>query len=443
VERGGLRAGARALAQRLNSPLGAALLTLLAYALFIVARLHALDGDVTRFVDAGDQFIPVASARSLGLSVQPRSYGYDGQFYYLLALNPFSAQPAAPGAHFDLPAYRAQRILYPLLVWLLSLGGQPALVPAMLVVVNLGAIVAIGAIGARLAQRLGVAPLWGTLLAFYPGLLLSLGRDLAEPLAMACALGGVLCARDRRWGWVALLLSLAVLARETTAIFAVALLVVGLMEGLFTERIASRLKRIAPSLGPSRREVLGGLLAGPQWPFAVLAGLTPLLVALSWQAVLLLHWGKPGLLAAGGNNLGLPFVGLFEGFVAWRILWPPLLQAMQYLDVAYLLGLAEVTRRLLRRQLRIGFLALAWAGFLVLTLCLTVFVWDYYWNFLRGALELAMLSLLLLLTASPRLRRSALIATLALWLVTFIASAPEEENGVKGVPRSSEASRLR
>jgi hypothetical protein len=35
-----------------------------------------------------------------------------------------------------------------------------------------------------------------------------------------------------------------------------------------------------------------------------------------------------------------------------------------------------------------------------------------------------MLSLLLLLTGSPRLRRVALGATLALWLMTFIASAP-------------------
>ncbi len=405
--------------RRLNSPLGVALLTLLAYGLFIAVRLHGFSGDLSRFVMAGDRFIPAASAHAVGLSVQTRAYGYDGQFYYLLALNPFSAQPALPGAHFDLPAYRAQRILYPLLTWLLSLGGRPALVPLMLVAVNLAAIVAIGAIGARLAQRLGVAPLWGLALAFYPGLLLSLAGDLAEPLALACALGGVLCARDRRWGWTALLLSLAVLARETTAIFAVALLMAGAVTGATTYIRRRRDGRDLLLPSPS-----GGEAGGGGWRSAALAGLTPLLVALGWQAVLLWHWGKLGLLAAGGNNLGLPLVGLFEGFVAWHILWPPLLQAMHYLDVLYLLALAEMTRRVIVRERRGGFLALAWLGYAAMALCLTVFVWDYYWNFLRGAIELGLLSLLLLFTASPRTRRFALVATLALWLVTFIASAP-------------------
>lgn len=398
------------LASRLNSPLGVALLTLLAYGAFLLVRLHGFGGDVTRFVVAGDQFIPASAAASVGLSVTPHSGGYDGQFYYLLALDPFSPHAALPGAHFDLPAYRAQRILYPLLVWALSLGGRPTLVPALLVIVNLAAIVAVGTVGALLARRMGVAPIWGALLAFYPGLLLSLARDLSEPLALACALGGLLCALDRRWGWAALLLSFAVLARETTALVAVALLIAGL------------LARCAPLRGVRLPPVR--LIPREQWRGALLAGLAPLLVAVGWQAALLAGWGKLGALAAGSNNLGVPFVGLFEGFVAWSILWPPLLQVMQYLDVAYLLGLAEMTRRLLWRERRADYLALAWGLYAALALSLTVFVWDYYWNFLRGAIELASLSLLLLLMAPVRLRRIVLACTLALWLVTFIAAAP-------------------
>src|SRR5580765_5904599 len=38
--------------------------------------------------------------------------GYDGQFAYWLAIDP---SPAAAANHFDTPAYRYQRILYPLL----------------------------------------------------------------------------------------------------------------------------------------------------------------------------------------------------------------------------------------------------------------------------------------------------------------------------------------
>lgn len=393
--------GATGWLRRLNSARGVALLTLLAYGLAFVARLVSLGGDISRFTLASDKFIPAASARTVGLSVLTRGYGYDGQFYYLLALNPFATHPALAGAHFDLPAYRAQRILYPLLTWALSLGGRPALVPWMLVAINLAAIVAIGALGAKLAQRLGAAPLWGVTLAFYPGLLVSLMGDLAEPLAMACALGGLLCALDRRWGWTALLLSLAVLARETTALLAIALLVAALLARLTSLRLIER----------------------ERWRGAALAGLAPLLVALSWQAVLLAHWGKLGLVAAGSNNLGLPLLGLLEGVVAWHVLWPPLTQALHAVELLYLLALAELARRALSQRLRVGWVALAWAGYALLALCLTLFVWDYYWSFLRGVIELALLSLLLSLAASPRLRRFALGATLALWMVTLLAGA--------------------
>lgn len=164
-------------------------------------------------------------------------------------------------------------------------------------------------------------------------------------------------------------------------------------------------------------------MAGSTWPYAALAGLAPLLVALGWQAVLLAHWGKLGLVAAGSNNLGLPLLGLLEGVVAWHALWPPLTQALHAVELLYLLALAELARRALSQRLRVGWLALAWAGYALLALCLTVFVWDYYWSFLRGAIELALLSLLLLLAASPRLRRFALGATLALWMVTLLAGA--------------------
>lgn len=403
--------GVRAWLRRFDSPRGVALLTLLAYALFLAARLLRLGGDITRFTLASDKFIPAASARSVGLSVLTHGYGYDGQFYYLLALNPFATHPALAGASFDLPAYRAQRILYPLLAWALSLGGRPALIPWMLVAINLAAIAVIGALGAKLAQRLGVAPLWGVALAFYPGLLVSLAGDLAEPLALACALGGLLCALTRpqpRWGWAALLLSLAVLARETTALLAIALLA------------AALLARLTPL--PRLRIAALRLVAREQWRGAALAGLAPLLVALGWQVILLAHWGKFGLVAAGSNNLGPPLLGLLEGIVAWRVLWPPLTQALHALDLVYLVALVEVARRALLRRRLAGWVSLAWAGYALLALCLTVFVWDYSWSFLRGAIELAVLSLLLALGASPRARRFALAATLALWAVTCIAT---------------------
>lgn len=406
---------AATLAQRFNSPLGVAALTTLAYVLYFLTRLLFFHGDITRFVLAGSDYIPSASGAAVGLSVASHSGGYDGQFYYLLALDPFSPQPALSGAHFDIPAYRAQRILYPFLAWALSLGGRPALVPIMLVAVNLAAIIAIGWLAATLAERQGAQPIWGLLLALYPGLLLSLARDLAEPLAIALALAALLFARDRRWGWAAVALSLAVLARETTALIAVACLVIAAVDAI---------TRVAPRLEPIRRFVVCERQDDSCWPGAWVTGASPLLVAAIWQGVLLAHWGRLGIFAAGANNISFPLLGLVEGFAAWHMLWSPPLQLMHYLAVLYLVGLAEAARRLIMHERRGGLLAIAWGCYFLLALCLSVFVWDYLWNFLRGAMELAMLSLLLLMATSPRWRAMALAATATLWLVTFIVSAP-------------------
>ncbi|HET9111835.1 MAG TPA: hypothetical protein VFN78_13480 [Ktedonobacterales bacterium] len=422
------RAAASPLARTLDSPLGVALLTFAGYGLFVFARLWSFGGDVSRFALASTHFIPAQAAHAVGLAAQTHGYGYDGQFYYLLALDPFSPHAVLPGARFDIAAYRAQRILYPLVVWALSLGGRPALVPIMLVVVNLAVVIAIGAMGALLARRVGVRPLWGLLVAFYPGLLVSVAGDLAEPLAMACALGAILCVLRHpqpRWVWATVLLSLAVLARETTALVALALFLSGQLVNVFNYSHSKAVSRQRTEPATPQETPLAWLVPAGQWRRAVFTGAVPLVVALCWQGVLLLRWGQIGLFSAGGNNLGLPLVGIVEGAVAWSVLWPPLIQALHYVDVAYLLGLAEVTRRQLwGHWRRVDFVAVAWAVSLALTLCLTVYVWDYYWSFLRGAIELAMLSLLLLLTASPRVRKLALAATLALWLLTFIANAP-------------------
>ena len=101
-----------------------------------------------------------------------------------------------------------------------------------------------------------------------------------------------------------------------------------------------------------------------------------------------------------------------------------------YASAGYVLGLAEMARRVLARWGRVaaGYIALAWRFFLALALPLSVSPWDLNWNFRRGASQVGMLSLLLLapvsLPAPRRLRRVALVATLALWLVTFASVAP-------------------
>src|SRR5260370_34455891 len=89
---------------------------------------------------------------------------------------------------------RSPRLGYPVLAWVLSLG-QHQLVPVVLVVINLLAVAAMAVLGGMFARDSGRHALWGLAFAAYFGLVISVGRDTAEPLADACLLGGPLAYR--------------------------------------------------------------------------------------------------------------------------------------------------------------------------------------------------------------------------------------------------------
>lgn len=90
---------------------------------------------------AGDQFVQVAAAPA-GLLVT-HGPGYDGQFFYRLALRPWTHQRTEFGITLDQPAYRQQRIVYPLLTFILARGAPPATAWALLGC-NLAAAAALG-----------------------------------------------------------------------------------------------------------------------------------------------------------------------------------------------------------------------------------------------------------------------------------------------------------
>jgi hypothetical protein len=75
-----------------------------------------------------------------------RGSGYDGQFYYRLALNPANLHRSAYGIRFDNP-YRVQRITYSVLAFVAA-AGQMAAVPDALVAVNVLGLAVLALLGA-------------------------------------------------------------------------------------------------------------------------------------------------------------------------------------------------------------------------------------------------------------------------------------------------------
>lgn len=139
--------------------------------------------------------------------------GYDGQFYYQIARDPLHAAP-----FLDKPAYRYQRIVYPLLVAALSLG-QAWLIPGMLLLVNFVSIVLGTEVIARLLIKKDLSPWYSLAFGLYFGQATAFLFDVTEPLTYFLVCLGLLLLLQKRATWAAILWGLAVLSRETALLF--------------------------------------------------------------------------------------------------------------------------------------------------------------------------------------------------------------------------------
>lgn len=378
----------RSFVRRLNTPGVVALIVAVAYAAYLAARLENLACDPARFVFAGDEFCDPARVPS-NLPVGIDTAGYDGQFYYRLALDPFSAEPTAFGIRLDNPPYRQQRILYPLLVWTLSLGRAES-VPAAMILVNLAALIGIGWVAGALSKACGKHALIGLMLPLYPGFVLSLARDTVEIVAAFFLLSGVLALQRKKPIVAAIVLTLAVLARETS---------VGFIAALAFTFVRPR--------GSNRDR------AGLRWYVIAL----PSLVFLCWQAFLQQRWGRAGVFS-GGGNLGPPLAGL-TGFLRALLpapggigeLW---LGEVFFLSVLTVLVVVAFRSSSAAREIKVGWLL--YAG---LASLLSGWIWIEDWAFLRALTEFYVLSVLLLLGARFRGRVFLTAYLIALWYVVL------------------------
>jgi hypothetical protein len=206
---------------RLDRPAVAGLIAFAGWLAFAAARLAGwADGKLSLFIASGTRYSHPALMFPRIAHVKGK--GYDGQFYYRFAFDPFDWHPTAFGITIDHP-YRYTRIGYSVAAWALSGGGHGRVLPLVLVFVNLLGVAAMAWLGGLLAQEAGRHALWGLLFAAYFGLVVSVGRDTSEPLADACLLSGLLAYRHRRFALAAALITYAVFTNEPVLVLPVVL----------------------------------------------------------------------------------------------------------------------------------------------------------------------------------------------------------------------------
>jgi hypothetical protein len=322
-----------------------------------------------------------------------KTYGYDGQFFYRLALGPANFHHTAYGIRMDRP-YRFMRIGYPALTWVVS-AGQHVLVPVMLVVVNVAAIGVMGYLGGVFAKQSGRHALAGLMLAGYFGIITSLSRDTAEPLAAACLLAALLAVRARRPVLAAALLAFGALTRETVMVAVAAIAIARVL--------AIVMRRQRPG-----REDLSWLL--PSVVFAV------------WQVVMKAAIGRFPLLADSDRNAGTPFIAPVKalahnlGRVSLNLfdehdLWLLELAILIAFAVAALLSLRSTRAPVHER--------LAFVLYLVEICVVTPSTWNSTDADLRSFIEVYLLAVIILLGTPLR----SLVTRLLPWLAAFTLPA--------------------
>ena len=265
------------------------------------------------------------------------SPGYDGQFAYYIARD-----PGGGWRHCDVPAYRYQRILYPLLAWALALG-QPEAAGWTLVALNVAALAGGTYFTEQLLATQGVSRWYALVYGLYGGLVAGLRLDLTEPLAYGLVQAGL-------WVWEDCRLRIAdcrlqIAGRHSQFAIRNSLLATGLFA---LAALAKETALIAVA------GLLLYLAVEHRWREAVKLGLGVGLPFAAWQCVLWIWLGSPGVGTGGGMATSfewLPFAGLLRvSTVSWPAFWLLLAVEGPLFVLPAMWALAVSARDLLRGQ---------------------------------------------------------------------------------------------
>lgn len=322
----------------------------------VVGQMWSLETDASLYLSFGEEStatLEYGQERLGDVFVKP-NLGHDGRLFYIAAHDPLITDQALYEDLFERPVYRAQRVLFPLLVAPALLAGEWAAVWWMLVL-NIGAIGVGTYLTARLAEEIGLSYWFGLAFVLNPGVWAELNAGGSGAIAWALAVGGLLAfQRERHTGAMALF-ALAALSRE-----AMVLIPLGLAAWLWRRR-----ERV------------------PVWLVAI-----PIGAVAAWAVYVRLRLGE-SLLASQSREFDWPFVGLVEAADEWIARSDAVRIAAGAAYAVILIRALAVIRRVPH--------AVGWAaaGFVVLAPMLSAAVWFDFWDISRAVLPVVTVSPLL------------------------------------------------
>lgn len=321
------------------------------------------DGNVNGLFCISEEYTPPAPLANLDLHVYQNWIGYDGQFFLWLSVDPLLRDVSLTNAFHtaEHTSYRAQRIGLPLLAHALALG-NPAALSHALIAVNLLALFAGCWFFLKILDHYRASPFWVFAYAFAPAMMAAQFRVLSEALASCLVVLAIWGLLKERWIWAAVALGAAVLVRETTVLFSLAV-------------AAWAFLRREPSKG--------------------LAFVLPIPVYCLWSAYV---YGRLGVWPYAGGvepNLAFPFVGIIEKF-QWvlgqmveihlgmgrstpRIFFSVFVETIFCLGVLFAIYLAVKRLQAAPRE----WLTLTLCAYALLAMVLSALPWSRFWHSAR------------------------------------------------------------
>ena len=375
--------------QRINSPRWICAIVAAVYLAFIMLRLAAGGNDPSIFVLAGDKFVDANHAPK-GLKVLVNWDGYDGQFFYRLALDPFTTKVTDFGISLDLPPWRQQRIVYPTLVWLMSLG-RPEIVPWMLIAVNYVSLCLIGWIGGAIMQSMGRHALWGLVFPLYPGFLFTLACDTAEILQVGLVLTSLWLLMRQRPRLATGALTLAVLTKDPALLVAVGAMITYLVE---------RWKRTGDSK--------------IKWYYFVIPGF----VFALWQLFLFGRWQQFPVLA-GGFDLSWPLID-FAAFVTRSLEASDPFRTRSIAEMILIVMMVIAPLLLIRSSPARLHNKVTWLLYGLLASAYTTMIWVTDTGFFRALSDFYVFGMLIVVSTVSAIDWPVAIYSVGMWAYSFL-----------------------
>ncbi len=367
----------------------------------LLGRWLINDRDFSFFIVASSVYVDSGNIQdSIYINVNS---GYDGQFYYKLALNPFDFSKQSDGIKFDNPVYRTQRILYPLFCWMFSFGNT-SLIPIVMVLINSLAIFLIWYIFLLFCKMFNQNIAYSLIPILFSGLYISLGRDLLEPLESLFVILVFYFLFRKKYVLASLFMLFAFFTKETSILFIIPVMLFECYSFLFSNQNYSKKKLI--------RIIL----------FSI-----PFILFIFWR-VFLNHQYNIENIFIGSLNFTFPFYGIYQGLLDNLPLHgffdlSALIMIILHLiwsNVLICYSLKYIYKMIKSNNCTLVILALSWLFWFIVSILFSENIFVDFYGFVRIFCSFNLISFLILIIYHHRLRRVFIFYTIALYMTTVV-----------------------